>query len=210
MTAQHLPGKENVRADTESRVMRDRSDWMLNPLVFQRILDHFPFLEVDLFATRLTFQLLRFFSWRPDPLAEATDAFLQDWRDLKAYANPPWNLIGRVLSKVEEQEAEVILIAPIWPSQPWYPRLLGLLTSPPLRIDTQVEVIMGELQPELAPPLAVWPISGNTTQARSFQEKLQSFSSHHGGESPHSHMTPFAGDGSAGALKGSLISFRDL
>ena len=125
------------------------------PLVFQSILDHFPFLEVGLFATRLTFQLPSFLMWRPDPLAEATDAFFQDWRDLKAYANPPWNLIGKVVSKVEEQEAEVVLIAPIWPSQPWFPRLLGLLMSPPLRIDTQAEVIMGELQPEQAPPLAV-------------------------------------------------------
>ena len=108
-----------------------------------------------------------------------------------------------------EQEAEVVLIAPLWPSQSWYPRLLGLLTLPPLRIDTQVEVIMGELQPELDPPSAVWPISGNTTKARSFQEKLQ-ISSHHGGESPHSHTTHFAGNGSAGTLKGSLILFQDL
>ena len=38
LTAQHLPGKENVIADTESRVMRDRSDWMLNPSVFRQIM----------------------------------------------------------------------------------------------------------------------------------------------------------------------------
>ena len=56
LTAQHLPGVENVRADTESRVMRDRSDSMLNPRVFQRIQAHFPHLDVDLFATRLTYQ----------------------------------------------------------------------------------------------------------------------------------------------------------
>ena len=40
LTAQHLPGVENVRADTESRVMRDRSDWMLNPWVFQGNTSH--------------------------------------------------------------------------------------------------------------------------------------------------------------------------
>lgn len=51
LTAQYLPGKENVRADTESRVMRDRCDWMLNPLIFQKVLRHFPHLEVNLFAT---------------------------------------------------------------------------------------------------------------------------------------------------------------
>ena len=35
---QYLPGEENVTADRESRVMRDRSDWMLNPAIFQRVL----------------------------------------------------------------------------------------------------------------------------------------------------------------------------
>ena len=45
----------------------------------------FPHLQVNLFATRLTYQLPRFYSWRPDPLAEATDAFFQDWRQVKGY-----------------------------------------------------------------------------------------------------------------------------
>ena len=76
--------------------MRDRSDWMLNPSIFRRIMCRFSYLKVNLFAKRLTYQLPRFFSWRPDPLAEETDAFLQDWMHLKGYANPPWNLIGRV------------------------------------------------------------------------------------------------------------------
>ena len=42
-----------------------------------------------------------------------------------------------------------------------HPRLLGLLTSLTLRIDTQEKVIKG-LQPELALPLAVWSISGTS------------------------------------------------
>ena len=41
------------------------------------------------------------------------------------------NLVGRVLSKVDSQRAELILIAPVWPSQPWYPKLL---VAQPLRI----------------------------------------------------------------------------
>ena len=46
---------------------------------------------VNLFASRLTTQLQRFFSWRPDPEAEALDAFSQDWTQLqgKTYSNPP-------------------------------------------------------------------------------------------------------------------------
>ena len=38
LTVEYHQGKENIRADTESRVMKDRSDWMLNPSIFQRLL----------------------------------------------------------------------------------------------------------------------------------------------------------------------------
>ena len=120
------------------RVKSDEGSLQLDAesIDFLMVLDYFSWVEVDLFSTRLTFQLPRFFSWRPDPLAETTNAFLQYWRDLKAYVNLPWNLIRQVLSEVEEQEAEVVLITPIWLSQPWYPRLLGLMTLLPLRMDT--------------------------------------------------------------------------
>ena len=37
LSAEHLPGKENVIADEESSTMRDRCDWMLNPQVLNRI-----------------------------------------------------------------------------------------------------------------------------------------------------------------------------
>ena len=46
-----------------------------------------------------TAQLLSFVSWRPDPEAMATDAFTIAWSGLKAYANPPWSLVGWVLAQ---------------------------------------------------------------------------------------------------------------
>ena len=57
--------------------MRDRYDWKLNPHVFNQINKMFGPLAMDLFASRLTAQLPRFFSCFPDPQAIATDAFLQ-------------------------------------------------------------------------------------------------------------------------------------
>lgn len=107
--AQYLPGVENVRADRESRVMLDRSDWMLNQHIFQRIQDQLGPVHIDLFASRLIAQLPQYFSWRPDPSALATDALLQNWEGLKAYANPPWNLIGRTLGKVQRERVEIVL-----------------------------------------------------------------------------------------------------
>jgi len=116
--AQHLPGAQNITADAESRSLKDRTDWKLNPVIFQMIDRTFGPLEIDLFATRLTTQCPCYFSWRPDPYALSTDAFLQTWTDLKGYANPPWNLIGRVLAQVQRHQAQIVLVAPVWREQP--------------------------------------------------------------------------------------------
>ena len=43
---------------------------------------------IDLFADRLNCQLPRFCSWKPDPMALATDAFQQNWSTGRNYAFP--------------------------------------------------------------------------------------------------------------------------
>jgi hypothetical protein len=129
ITAQHLTGTQSHIADVESRTMVDRSDWKLNPILFKRIVNLFDPIEVDLFASCLTAQCPVYFSWRPDPYAAATDAFLQDWSQIQGYANPLWSLIGQVLSQVQVQQAYIILVAPVWKTQPWYPLCLGMLRA---------------------------------------------------------------------------------
>ena len=101
ITAQHLTGTQNIVADVESRSQIDRTDWKLNPSIFCKIQRIFGPLEVDLFATRLSSQCQRYFSWQPDPSAEATDAFLLVWTHIKGYANPLWNLVGKTLTQVQ-------------------------------------------------------------------------------------------------------------
>ena len=73
--AQYLPGVQKVHADRESRVFLDSSDWKLNMKIFNKLYQKWGPLNVDLFASRLTFQLDQYVSWRPDPLAIHTDAF---------------------------------------------------------------------------------------------------------------------------------------
>ena len=89
LLAQHLWGVLNTRVDIESRVMKDRSDWKLNPIVFQQINQRLGPMEVNLFASRLTHQLPDYASWRPDPMAMTTDTFTMNWAQVKCYANPP-------------------------------------------------------------------------------------------------------------------------
>ena len=111
LQATHLAGILNCTADEESRVMKDRTDWMLCPRVFSRICQLTGPLQVDLFASRLTNQLSSYASWRPDPEAVATDTFSLDWIQFQGHPNPPWNLVGKVLSHVRNQRADVVRVS---------------------------------------------------------------------------------------------------
>jgi len=205
------PGSLNTVADEESRVMKDRSDWRLWPKMFHQINFRFGPLEVDLFASRLTAQLPKWLSWRPDPSALTTDAFSLNWSDMTGYANPPWNLIGRVLSQVRQQNATLILVTPVWRAQPWYPSLLELLIEEPIllpRVQQLIQPTHPVNDPDIRPQLAVWPISGQSTLRTNFHQRLRASSSHHGDTNLGRRMIPCSGNGLAGVLNGILIRFQ--
>ena len=108
--ARHIAGVENVTADRMSQmIVRDWSDWLLNPTILSKIVALWGPFQVDMFATRLSTLLPGFYSWKAEPLAEATDAFLQDWSTLRGYAHPPWCLIQRCLKKVVIQETTLVM-----------------------------------------------------------------------------------------------------
>lgn len=213
LSAQHIPGVTNQVADAESRATGGRLDWKLSPSVFQKINATWGPLEVDLFASRLSSQLNRFFSWKPDPLAEATDAFQQDWGPLRAYANPPWCLIGKVLKQVKAQQAQVVLVAPVWMGQPWYPVLLEMLWDYPRWIPPSQDLFLmtsNSVVMSFQPQLAVWPISGKSLLTKTFQAQLGISSWPPGGPSLTRPMIPTSRNGYAGALQGVQIPFLDL
>ena len=63
------------------------------------------------------------------------DALSQDWQGRLMYKYmfpPPFPLLSRLVQKLRTiQEGEMILIGPLWPSQPWFPHLLRLCVEPP-------------------------------------------------------------------------------
>ena len=97
LLAQHIPGVNNTVADVESRTTRDWNDWKLKSDVILPLITE---CQVDLFALRLSHQLDKYVSWRPDPNALYTDAFAISWSNMTAYAFPPFNLIHAVLGPV--------------------------------------------------------------------------------------------------------------
>ena len=192
LRAYHLPGALNEKADEESRIMKDRSDWMLCRETFRRIQTQFGPLDIDLFASRLTKQLPTYVSWRPDPQALETDAFSMNWKGLKAYANPPWHLIIRVLCQVREQEATIVLVAPVWKTRAWYSLLLKLMIGTPLRLPRTKNLIQPTHPvncPDIQLHLAVWRISGQDSLQRDFRLRLQASCLPHGERSLAERMT---------------------
>ena len=79
LNAAHLPGKQNVLAERESRVFNDRTEWMLPREVFNGLSKLWGLFETDLFASRLNKQVDDYISWKPDPEARANDAFSIVW-----------------------------------------------------------------------------------------------------------------------------------
>ena len=129
LSASHIPGKQNLLADKESRKKRADFEWKLNHKLFQSVVLLGGTPSVDLFTSRLNYQLKPFVSWQPDPEAMAIDAFSIDWREHNFYAFPPFALINRVLQKVDQDKSQGIIIVRMWTSQDRFPRLLNLLKN---------------------------------------------------------------------------------
>ena len=133
-------------------------------------------------CSRLTHQLKRYVSWRPDPSAVHNDAFTMDWSNLKAYAFPPFNLIPSVLQKAKKEHATLVLVAPLWTTQPWWPLLIELIVDYPVYLGNNPKLLQDVSSPGAMHPLfpslklAVWRISGNVTKQWEFQKKLSNSS----------------------------------
>ena len=85
------------------------------PKVFQQVCQRRGTPKVDLFASRLSHQLLQYFAWKPDPFSQVTDDLQQIWANQIIYAFPPFYLILQALKKVSYDETEKTLLAtPTW------------------------------------------------------------------------------------------------
>ena len=76
ITVEYLPGILNVRADWQSRNVKDSSEWMLNTAVFRALCKVRGTPCTDLFTSRLSHQVPVYFSWKIDPYSRGQDATL--------------------------------------------------------------------------------------------------------------------------------------
>ena len=83
-------------------------------------------LTLDAFACHQTKICTRYASRLFDRHALGFDGLALDWRQEVVWINPPWCLLGDIISKLQQEKPAAVLIVPHWPTQVWWPQLLSL------------------------------------------------------------------------------------
>lgn len=193
--ATHLAGVHNVMADALSRGKLLQSEWSLSQVWANHIFDLYDKPMIDLFATPVNHKLplycTRFFHRQ----AWATDALALSWNNLYLYAFPPWCLILRVLLKLRQSSnVMLLLVAPFWPNQPWFPLLLEMLIDRPflfplrpnLLTQAKGRIVHQRLQHV---QLAAWKLSPDASLKKAFLNRLQKLPQAQGGDPRYQLMT---------------------
>ena len=105
LTATHIVGKDNNWADRLSRKINDNLEWTFTQEAFKQLCaqKEIGLPTVDLFASCLNHKLPKYVSIYPDASAMFINAFTFQWEGY-VYLFPPFNLIGRVLNKVQQDK----------------------------------------------------------------------------------------------------------
>ncbi|CAJ0957403.1 unnamed protein product [Ranitomeya imitator] len=93
LSAVHIRGTDNFRADFLSRHTLHQGEWMLNRKIFKMITAQWGIPQIDLFATRANRQVRMFASLNREDKPDILDALQVPWTFDLAYAFPPWNLL---------------------------------------------------------------------------------------------------------------------
>ncbi len=127
-------------------------------------LRRFGLAQVDLFASLETSHCQLFYSLTEGTLG--SDALAHSLpQGLRKYAFAPVSLLAQTLCKVREEEEQIPLVAPYWPTRTWFPELMLLVTAPPWQIPLRKDLLTqrrGTLwhpRPDLW-KLHVWSLDG--------------------------------------------------
>ena len=133
---------------------------------------------MDLFASRVSHQLLQYISWKIYPFRQDRDAFQISWAHKFVYTFPLFAPIRRVLQKVNQDQCLMLIITPAWPGQPWFPELLKMSVKNPLLLPALKDLLKypaGKLNPlviQNSLRLVAWTISGRTYLQKEYQKGL--------------------------------------
>ena len=165
MLASYVPSAENPADDLTRGVATKKHlldvEVQLNPEIFAEIVHSGPFVPViDWFASAVNAQLPCFFSWKVEPSAEGFDAFNFDWSNVVGYMFPPFTLLPRVIRKIIQDGAKVLLIHPNWEGAMWAPELRHL-TVRRLKLPKNPKLLVYPNRPGLRHPFRSLTLSAS-------------------------------------------------
>ena len=216
LTAAHLPGSENCEADYESRNSNDDTEWELDSEVYIKIEQYFGSPDIDLFASRLNYKVTPYCSYRPDPNAKLVDAFTFNWGTNFNYIFPPFSILGAVLRKIVQDQADAIVIAPLWPTQPWFPKILQLLVDCPRILPVKKSLVTLSFNKAKVHPLlnklhlTAFKLSGDHLKVKVYQNQLSTLSCIHGETPQNNNIGVISKSGCVFVLKNMLIPCHQL
>ena len=124
VSAAHIPGTQNTEGGSFSTNFSETNEWKLSTHLFQKISSMFVNPTLDLFTSRINYQIHRYISWKPAPKTLAIDAFSIKWNTEIYCIFPPFSLLGKVTAKIHRDKTKAIVFILKWPTQHWYPNLL--------------------------------------------------------------------------------------
>ena len=179
ISAVHIAGVSNIRADFLSRNFSDSTEWMLKKEIFDRLCRQCFVPDVDLFASRLNKQLDTFVSWFPEVGAYRNDAFSFSWHNFLPYIFCPFNLVGKVVTKiVADRVKKALVIIPHWRSQIWFPMIVTNLISLPIKLPHHRDLLTLPHNNQVHPlgkkmRMVAVVLSGDSSLSAEFQSQLQ-------------------------------------
>ena len=134
VTAVWLSREENQLSDMLSKTQVAAWEFCVQ----QNVLDHLWALwflpTVDVFASKDCHVLPGYYSWYPDRVALAQDAFSVVQWPQRIYAFPPVPLIPLALEKISRDQCTAILIVPGWRSALWWDQISSMLLQEPVSL----------------------------------------------------------------------------
>ena len=109
--------------------------------------------DIDFFATQINRQFSDYVAYRPEPEAKIIDAFTIDWSGLKFYSFYPIIIVSTVLSTINHDEAEGIIVVPYWPNQVWYSIMLKMLISFSILLNSRKSLLQLPHSPDQNHPM---------------------------------------------------------
>ena len=178
-----MKSKRNKIANFESRKRKENLEWTIQDHIFSHITNNFHYsFTIDLFALRANRKVSRYYDFYVKPDSVGTDIFSLNWQWEFFSAFLPFPIIQTVLRKIENEQAERIMILLLFTTQPWFTRLLGILVSDSLTLITSKKELYFPYNRKtlLKVPdvkLLTCHVSENHLKIKESQKTLQTYSS---------------------------------